>query len=85
MTPVGDLLVVTPVAFAGNCLGLRLGEAPTLRQREDRLKAKETASRVLDNMMDGEQLASEYDRREKQESTGLDTFLTFSAYHPKVN
>ena len=56
MTPVGDLIVVIPVAFAGSCLGPRLGEAPTLTQREDRLKAKETASRLLNNMLDGEVL-----------------------------
>ena len=59
VTPVGDLIVVTPVAFAGSCLGSRPGEAPTLTQREDRIKAKEIASRVLDNMLDGEQMASE--------------------------
>ena len=59
MTPVGDLIVVTPVAFAGSCLGSRPGEAPTLIQREDRLKAKETASRGLENMLYRERMASE--------------------------
>ena len=40
------------------------------------------ASRLLDSMLDGEQLASKLGGKEIQKTMGLATFSTFSACHP---
>ena len=51
VTPVGDLIVFTPVAFAGTCLGSRLGNASVVKDKESKPKAREADLRLLRNMM----------------------------------
>ena len=51
VTPVGDLIVFTPVAFAGTCLGSRLGNASVVKDEESKPKAREADLRLLRNMM----------------------------------
>ena len=59
VTPVGDLIVFTPVAFAGTCLGSRLGNASVVKDEESKPKAREADLRLLRNMMRGRILGVE--------------------------
>jgi hypothetical protein len=53
---VGDLIVVTPVAFAGTCLCSRLGKASVIKGEESKLKHREADLRLVRNMMRGRNL-----------------------------
>lgn len=72
MTPLGEVIVFSPVTGAGSCLGLKLaGEATTLIAGANRLQAKEANLKLRENMMD----------KDKTDKNGPDGLLAKQSHH----